>query len=80
MSFTLFQNHLVNENLISESKKELENFIEAKFEDRNPGRTFQKALENFSTGWKSRHSCIRFFETADSTSNDMLLTVSIFQL
>ena len=34
----------VNEKLISRSKKELENFIQAKFGDYNPGRAFQKAL------------------------------------
>lgn len=34
--------------VFSESKKELENFIQAKFEDCSLGRTSQKALENFS--------------------------------
>ena len=35
---------LVNEKLISRSKKEMENFIQTKFEDYNPGRASQKAL------------------------------------
>ena len=34
----------VNEKLISQSKKEMENFIQAKFEDYNPGRSYHKAL------------------------------------
>ena len=33
----------VDKNTISRSKKELESFIEAKFEDYNPGRDSQKA-------------------------------------
>ena len=35
----------VDEKLISQSKKELENFIRAKFEDYNPGRASQTALK-----------------------------------
>ena len=34
----------IDEKLISPSKKEMENFIRAKFEDYNPGRASQKAL------------------------------------
>ena len=36
--------HIVNKKLISRSKKEMENFIQAKFEDYNPGRASQKGL------------------------------------
>ena len=63
------------EKLTSSSKKELENFMQAKFADYNPGRTSQKP-ENCSPGRKSRHSqksntYISFFETEGCTSNDV---------
>ena len=38
------QHEAVDEKLISRSKKELENFIQAKRDDYNPGRASHKAL------------------------------------
>ena len=39
---------IVHEKLISRSKKELENIIQAKFEDCNPGRASQNGLSSVS--------------------------------
>ena len=65
---------------ISQSKKEMENFIWAKFEDYNLGRAFQKALRTVPP-IRSQDAVYIDFLTEGCTWNDaVLLTVYIIQI
>ena len=59
----------------------MENFIQAKFEDYNPGKTTQKALRTVPP-IRSQGTVIlyKFFETEDCTLNDVLLTIYTMQI
>ena len=65
----------MDENVICQSKKELENFMRAKFENYNPGRASQKALRPVPQV-RNQVTVIKIFETEGYTSNDILLTVT----
>ena len=62
----------VDKKLISWSKKELENFIQAKFDDDNPGRASRKLWGLFYL-LEIKAQLHKFFETEGCTSNDALL-------
>ena len=73
-----------HQKLISRSKKELENFIQAEFENCNLERASQKALRTILPVRSQDTSLYAFFfffcETEGCTSNDVLLTVSTIQI
>ena len=69
-----------HQKLISRSKKELENFIRAKFKDYNPERASQKALRTVPPIRSQHMVYISFFETAGCTLNEVLLAVYIIHI
>lgn len=64
----------VNEKLISPSKKEMGNFIWAKFEDWNPAGASQKTLRTIPPV-RSQVQLYKLFETEGWTSNDILFVI-----
>ena len=69
----------VDEKLISRSKKEMENFIRAKFEVITQEEHLRKPWELFRQ-LEVKAQLYKFFETEGCTSNDVLLTVYIIQI
>ena len=67
----------MDEKLISQSKKEMENFIQGKFENYNSGRAPQKTLHS---PLEVKAQLCKFFETEGCTLNDVLLTVYTTQI
>ena len=59
--------------------KEMENFIQARFEGNNSGRASQKALRTV-VPMRSQGTVLKVFETEGCTLNDVLLTVYTVQI